>query len=61
MNPTNGKGSKRRPEDKAKFDENFERIFGKGKPLREIAENQEDLGAEFEAAIIDDIAKLYEE
>ena len=27
MNPTNGKGSKRRPENKAAFDENFEAIF----------------------------------
>jgi len=26
-----GKGSKQRPTDKAKFDENFERIFGKAK------------------------------
>lgn len=27
-----GKGDKRRPEDKKKFDENFERIFGKKRP-----------------------------
>ena len=27
----NGKGSKRRPEDSKKFEDNFERIFGKGK------------------------------
>ncbi len=27
-----GKGSKRRPEDKNKFDENYEKIFGKKRP-----------------------------
>lgn len=36
MSPTNGKGSKRRPEDKKKFDENYERIFGKKKQNGEI-------------------------
>jgi len=29
MNPTNGKGSAQRPTDKTKFDENYDRIFGK--------------------------------
>ncbi len=27
-----GKGDKRRPEDKKRFDENFEKIFGKKRP-----------------------------
>ena len=27
----NGKGSKQRPTDKAKFDDNFDKIFGKKK------------------------------
>jgi hypothetical protein len=27
-----GKGSKQRPTDKGKFDDNYERIFGKKKP-----------------------------
>lgn len=29
MNPSNGKGSKRRPTDQEKFDEGWELIFGK--------------------------------
>jgi len=31
MNPTNGKGSKRRPENKAAFDESFDKIFTRKK------------------------------
>ena len=31
MNPTNGKGSRQRPTDKAKFDSNYDRIFGSTK------------------------------
>jgi hypothetical protein len=31
MNPSNGKGSKQCPTDKKKYNEEYERIFGKGK------------------------------
>ena len=32
MTPVAGKGSKQRPTDKNKFDDNWERIFGKKEP-----------------------------
>jgi len=35
-----GKGSKRSPEDKNKFDENYEKIFGKKPRLRALAEEE---------------------
>jgi|FreactTroBogLake_1042271.scaffolds.fasta_scaffold00949_5 hypothetical protein len=34
-----GKGSKQRPTDKAKFDEGWDRIFGKKKPKKDDVKN----------------------
>jgi len=35
MNPTNGKGSKRRPEDNKSYRDNYDRIFKKNKDKKE--------------------------
>lgn len=40
-----GKGSKRRPENKSKFDENFDRIFGTKKPEKEEKKAEENQDA----------------
>lgn len=37
-----GKGSKRRPENKSKFDEEFDRIFGTKKPEKEEKKAEEE-------------------
>jgi hypothetical protein len=34
-----GKGSKQRPTDKQKFDENYDKIFGKKKPKKKDEKN----------------------
>jgi hypothetical protein len=36
MNPSNGKGSRQRPTDNAKFSANWDRIFGKKEPEVEL-------------------------